>query len=133
MKNTAGVGIGFVLFVSLAALPAGAQDQSPSNSQDSSSGSSLGDYARQVRKDPVAKAKPKVFDNDNLSKQDKLSIVGTPSASTSTTTNAGEAKETSASSAPATEPKTSEAKAGATEGATEATTPAGEKVPTGEK
>src|SRR6266568_355018 len=122
MKNTAGVGIGFVLFVSLAALPAGAQDQSPSNSQDSSSGSSLGDYARQVRKDPGAKAKPKVFDNDNLPKQDKLSIVGTPSASTSTTTNAGEAKETSTSSAPSAESKPSDAKAAATKVATEGAT-----------
>ena len=38
--------------------------------------SSLGDYARKVRKDPGPKAKPKVFDNDNLPMNDKLSIVG---------------------------------------------------------
>jgi len=41
---------------------------------------SLGDYARKVRKDPptaaAAKAKPKVFDNDNLPSDDKLSVVG---------------------------------------------------------
>ena len=37
---------------------------------------SLGDYARQVRKDPGAKSKPKVFDNDNLPREDKLSVVG---------------------------------------------------------
>ncbi len=59
----------------LAFRPA-AQDQAPSNSQSSSSGQSLGDYARQVRKDPEAKSKPKVFDNDNLPKDDKLSVVG---------------------------------------------------------
>jgi hypothetical protein len=40
---------------------------------------SLGDYARKVRKDPATpKATPKVFDNDNLPKGDKLSIVGQP-------------------------------------------------------
>ena len=49
-------------------------------SQNSSSGSSLGDYARQVRKDPGSTAKPKVFDNDNLPREDKLSIVGQPAA-----------------------------------------------------
>ncbi|MGA9510708.1 MAG: hypothetical protein WBV55_18950 [Candidatus Sulfotelmatobacter sp.] len=39
--------------------------------------SSLGDYARKVHKDPAAKSKPKVvFDNDNLPKEDKLSVVG---------------------------------------------------------
>jgi hypothetical protein len=37
----------------------------------------LGDYARKVHKDTdAAKAKPKVFDNDNLPKDDKLSVVG---------------------------------------------------------
>jgi hypothetical protein len=39
----------------------------------------LGDYARKVHKDAdAAKAKPKVFDNDNLPKDDKLSVVGQP-------------------------------------------------------
>ena len=69
-------GIGLILVLGLAALPAGAQNQAPSNSPNSSAGTSLGDYARQVRKDPAAKSKPKVFDNDNLPKDDKLSIVG---------------------------------------------------------
>lgn len=41
---------------------------------------SLGDYARKVHKDPAAKAKPKVYDNDNLPADDKLSVVGTPAA-----------------------------------------------------
>ena len=65
--------IGFVFAVStvLLAYPAGAQSSSPAQDQ------ALGDYARKIRKDPGApKAKPKVFDNDNLPKDDKLSIVG---------------------------------------------------------
>lgn len=42
---------------------------------------SLGDYARKVHKEnDAAKAKPKVFDNDNLPKDDKLSVVGQQSA-----------------------------------------------------
>jgi hypothetical protein len=65
--------IGFVFAVStvLLAYPAGAQSSSPAQDQ------ALGDYARKIRKDPGApKPKPKVFDNDNLPKDDKLSIVG---------------------------------------------------------
>jgi len=73
MKRIAKNGIGIVLLLGLAAMPAGAQSGS-------STGQSLGDYARQIRKEPDAKAKPKVFDNDNLPKDDKLSIVGTPAA-----------------------------------------------------
>ncbi len=58
----------------LFASVAGAQlAQPPVQAQDQSS---LGDYARKVRKDPAAKAKPKVFDNDNLPTDDKLSVVG---------------------------------------------------------
>ena len=67
------MGMGIALLLSLAAMPAGAQNQSSS-----STGQSLGDYAKQIRKGPEAKAKPKVFDNDNLPKDDKLSIVGQP-------------------------------------------------------
>jgi hypothetical protein len=76
MKNTACSGIGLVLLLGLAGSPAAGQNQASSTPQDSSSGSSLGDYARQVRKDPNAASKPKVFDNDNLPREDKLSIVG---------------------------------------------------------
>jgi hypothetical protein len=65
--------MGIVLLLGLTGMPVGAQNQSPSNT-----GQSLGDYAKQIRKEPDAKAKPKVFDNDNLPKDDKLSIVGTP-------------------------------------------------------
>jgi len=89
MKRIAQCGFGFLLSCGLLGLPAGAQNTGaqnqgqPSAQAPSSSGSSLGDYARQVRKDPgQAKAKPRVFDNDNLPKDDKLSIVGQPSTAT---------------------------------------------------
>src|ERR1017187_3814643 len=82
MKRIACSGVGLVLFLGLAGVPAGAQNQAPSTAQNSSAGSSLGDYARQIRKDPGTKATPKVFDNDNLPKEDKLSVVGqTPAPS----------------------------------------------------
>jgi len=80
MKRIAYSGIGLVLLLGMAGLPAGAQSQAPSAAQDSSSGSSLGAYARQVRKDPGTSSRPKVYDNDNLPKDDKLSVVGTPSS-----------------------------------------------------
>jgi hypothetical protein len=105
MKRIASSGIGIVLLVSWLGLPAGAQNQSspnqaPSNSQPSSSssaaGSSLGDYARTIRKAPPAAEKPKVFDNDNLPREDKLSIVGAaPEAA------AGSSTDASAAAAPA--------------------------------
>jgi hypothetical protein len=79
MKRITYNGIELALLLALLGLPAGAQDQAASSPQTSSSdSSSLGTYARQVRKDPEAKNKPKVFDNDNLPKDDKLSIVGAP-------------------------------------------------------
>jgi len=87
MKHIACSGIGMVLFLGLAGLPAGAQNQTQSNTPTSS----LGDYARQVRKDPGAKAKPKVFDNDNLPTDDKLSVVGTQ-APADTANNSADAK-----------------------------------------
>jgi len=65
--------IGFVL--GLLTVLAGAQT-APQASTPSTDQSSLGTYARSVRKDPAAKAKPKVFDNDNLPTEDKLSVVG---------------------------------------------------------
>jgi hypothetical protein len=72
MKRITYIGLVFalsaLLFGSLAAA------QTPTQAPDQSS---LGDYARKVRKDPgAAKAKPKVFDNDNLPTTDKLSVVG---------------------------------------------------------
>ncbi|HEY3972850.1 MAG TPA: hypothetical protein VGM18_07585 [Candidatus Sulfotelmatobacter sp.] len=79
MKHIACNGIGLVLLLSLTGLRSGAQNQAPA-AANSPSGASLGDYARQVRKDPAAASKPKVFDNDNLPREDKLSVIGqTPS------------------------------------------------------
>jgi hypothetical protein len=81
MKHMACSGMGLVLLLGLSSLPAGAQSQ-PSTTP---SGSSLGDYARQIRKEPgTASSKPKVFDNDNLPRQDKLSVVGQAPAATAT-------------------------------------------------
>jgi hypothetical protein len=73
MKRNAFLGIA-ILLPGLLALPAAVQGQASS----SPSGSSLGDYARSVRNDggAQAKAKTKVFDNDNLPKTDKLSVIG---------------------------------------------------------
>src|SRR5579864_1466350 len=85
MKRIACNGIGLLLSVGLLGLSALAQNQSQSGE------SSLGDYARQVRKAPAPKQK--VFDNDNLPKDTKLSIIGpAPAAEGSTTENSGDAK-----------------------------------------
>ncbi|HXC44217.1 MAG TPA: hypothetical protein VNY51_11945 [Candidatus Dormibacteraeota bacterium] len=71
--------IAFLFGLSVGFLSSNAPAQSAAQTQDQSS---LGDYARTVRKDPAkdtaAKPKAKVFDNDNLPKDDKLSVVGTP-------------------------------------------------------
>ncbi len=70
MKHFTQLALVSALFATLSASSALAQN----NTSDQSS---LGDYARKVHKDPAAKAKPKVYDNDNLPTDDKLSIVGT--------------------------------------------------------
>jgi hypothetical protein len=85
MKRIAGGGIGLMLLLSVTGIPAGAQNQAPSTSQSASSGQSLGDYARHVRKTPESSSKPKVFDNDNLPRTDKLSVVGKPESKDETT------------------------------------------------
>ena len=106
MKRITYVGFVFALFTILAGSPALAQTTqttTPATDQ-----SSLGDYARKVHKDPAAKAKPKVFDNDNLPTEDKLSVVGAPVAA-----NAGDSSSTSSDSkdaAPATKPEDDQAK-----------------------
>jgi hypothetical protein len=109
MKPFACSGIGVALFLGLAGISASAQ--TPAASQDSSSGSSLGAYARQVRKDPGTTSKPKVYDNDNLPREDKLSVVGTPSPSDNSASAAPADSDnaTTANAAPA----AGEAKAGA--------------------
>ena len=80
MKSVKHIGVGFVLalFTFLLSSPAAAQTTSSAPDH-----SSLGDYARKVRKDSDAtKPKPKVFDNDNIPMNDKLSIVGPAPVST---------------------------------------------------
>ncbi len=112
-----------MLFLLVAGLPAGAQNQAPATPEGSTSDSSLGDYARQIRKDPGAKTTPKVFDNDNLPREDKLSVIGqtpAPASDNSTETKAAESE-----SAPAGEAKgATDAKAG-----TEAKTGTDQKAP----
>ena len=76
MTRITSCGIGFGLLLAAIALPAGAQSEAPAGSQSASSGQSLGEYARRVRKPGETSSKPKVFDNDNLPKTEHLSIVG---------------------------------------------------------
>jgi hypothetical protein len=74
MKYIINIGLGLVFVSSTLLLVSVAEGQTPAQSQDQSS---LADYARKVHKDTgAAKPKPKVFDNDNLPKEDKLSVVG---------------------------------------------------------
>jgi hypothetical protein len=101
MKHIACSGIGTALLLGLLVLPAEAQNQAQQNSQGASSSSaaepSLGDYARQIRKNPGATSNPKVFDNDNLPRQDKLSIVGPePAENTATAAEVKSAESASA-------------------------------------
>jgi hypothetical protein len=79
MKHIAYVGFGFVLFAASVVASSAQQSQASSTQAQSQAQPSLADYARQVKKDsPQPKSKPKVFDNDNLPKEDKLSVVGEP-------------------------------------------------------
>jgi hypothetical protein len=72
MKRITLIGSALALSTAMAV----AQATAPAQDQ-----SSLGDYARKIHKDPgTAKAKPKVFDNDNLPTEDKLSVIGEKSA-----------------------------------------------------
>jgi hypothetical protein len=72
MKPTTYIGFVLVLSTALLSSPVGAQTTSQTPDQ-----APLGDYARKLHKDTdAAKPKPKVFDNDNLPTDDKLSIVG---------------------------------------------------------
>jgi hypothetical protein len=82
MKRITLIGFAFAFSTALLATTAVAQAIAPAQDQ------ALGDYARKIRKDPgTAKARPKVFDNDNLPTDDKLSVVGQQS-----TANAAEDK-----------------------------------------
>ncbi len=98
MKRIAQTAIGMTLLFVTAGIPAGAQSQAPANPD----GSSLGDYARHVRKPSGTTTKPKVFDNDNIPHDEHLSVVGkTPAPE-----DQNQAKSQDSSSAPAAENKT---------------------------
>lgn len=131
MKRSACSGLGFVLFLVLAGVGTSAQNQAPTTSQKSSSGSSLGDYARQIRKDPSAKALPKVFDNDNLPKDDKLSVIGQTPAPGGGNSSETKAAQSDSASPAAGEANPGTANKGATDAkaATEAKTGSEEKAP----
>jgi hypothetical protein len=75
MKRTPQIAFVFAMFSLMAVPLAVAQTTAATPDQ-----TSLGDYARKVHKDPAAKAKPKVYDNDNLPADDKLSVVGAPAS-----------------------------------------------------
>lgn len=76
MKCMVKISLGFVVVSSTLLLVSALEAQTATPTQDS-----LADYARKVHKNAGgAKAKPKVFDNDNLPKDDKLSVVGQPVA-----------------------------------------------------
>jgi hypothetical protein len=97
MKRMMNVGLAFVFAMSTLLLSSYGLAQTPTQGPDQS----LADYARKVHKDTGSdKAKPKVFDNDNLPKDDKLSIVGKQ-----TVAEAKSGAEEEASEKPATETK----------------------------
>jgi hypothetical protein len=116
MKQIANIAIGTLCLLGLCGtlLVAQnvAQNQAPSASQSTTSATSLGEYARQVRKDSGPSAKPRVFDNDNLPKEDQLSIVGTPTPADSTAENKsdGSANSATTETKPAGEKTSGEAK-----------------------
>jgi hypothetical protein len=109
MKRIASCGLGLTILLVIGGMPAGAQSQSSSSSQAVSSAQSLGEYAKHVRKAPEPGGKPKVFDNDNLPKNDRLSIVGKPAP-------AGSEQNSAESKAENTAPAAGEAKPGAAAG-----------------
>ncbi len=97
MKRFACLGFAIALSTVLGVSTAGAQTQPQSQSPDQPN---LADYARKVRKDTPAKSKPKVYDNDNLPKDDKLSVVGAAPAENAANTAPPEASQ-DANGAPA--------------------------------
>ena len=96
MNRIMNIGLAFLFASSTFVLTSSAGAQTPSAAPDQSS---LADYARKVHKDTgAAKPKAKVFDNDNLPKDDKLSIVGQPAPAESKPAAAEEAAEKPAAS-----------------------------------
>lgn len=107
MKRITQIAFLFTLFTAVVVSQTMSQTTTPSPDQ-----SSLGDYAHKVHKDPTVKTKPKVYDNDNLPTDDKLSIVGdatSTGAGNSTATDAG-AKAADSKDAATTKPDDDQAK-----------------------
>jgi hypothetical protein len=115
MKRIACTAIGAALLLGLLGLSAMAQSQQSD---------SLGDYARQVRKDTGAPKPKKVFDNDNLPTTDKLSVVG--NAAPTPAENSGDNKPADASAAA---PASGDTKQTADPNAPKATAPKTSKTP----
>ncbi len=96
MKRITYIGFALMLSTILLGSAAGAQTSSQTPSSQTPDQPPLGDYARKVRKDPATKAKPKVFDNDNLPTEDKLSVVGQKPAADAGAAAPADDKDTSA-------------------------------------
>jgi hypothetical protein len=99
------LGLAIALGPVFMAVTAGAQNQDQPSP-------SLGDYARKVHKDPNAPAKPKVYDNDNLPKDNKLSVVGPAPSADSTASTAIDKSSTADAKTPADAKGAADAKAG---------------------
>ena len=81
MKRIACFAVTIATFAVALFVMAGSSAQAQTATTTTTPDQSLGDYARKVHKDPATKSKPKVvFDNDNMPKEDKLSVVGDASA-----------------------------------------------------
>jgi hypothetical protein len=96
MKRIVCSAIGVTLSLSLLGISAKAQSQ-PAQSD------SLGDYAKQIRKDNGAPKPKKVFDNDNLPTTDKLSVVGNATSAPAGDNSEGKTSDTSATPASGTD------------------------------
>lgn len=124
MKRIVSYLLSVIVVTLFGCLLAGAQSQS----------TSLGDYARAVRKTnpPAKKAKPKVYDNDNLPTGEGLSVVGTPTqtanADAEKDATTSEGKASNAKSGDKADQKTADKKSAAAKAGEQAD----KKKPTGE-
>jgi hypothetical protein len=98
MKRIAYWGIAGALLVTMGGVAAGqsnspAPSSTPQNTAQNSGAQteSLGAYARQFRKEKKPDPGVKTFNNDNLPKNDALSVVGPPPSNTAQTANANDA------------------------------------------